>query len=77
MYTFARRAISLTEENKVEYDDLVEFYKAKLRGRYLACNPERRRVIELLRCADMETVGRVAAVLEEKNKQEGAPCSRQ
>ena len=64
-----------TEEKKVEYDELVAFYKKKLRERYLQCDPERRRIMELLQHADEETLSRVSALLNEK--QEEPPCSRQ
>ena len=61
-----------TEEKKVEYDELVEFYKKKLLERYMMCDPERRRLIELIRCADTETVGELLAIMERKEHREGA-----
>ena len=48
----------------MEYDALVNFYVDKLRERYQACDPERRRIMELLRHADEDTISRVAALLE-------------
>ena len=60
------------EEKKVEYDELVEFYKKKLRERYLQCDPERRRLTELIRSADAATVKEMIALLEEKEHKEGA-----
>ena len=50
----------------MEYDDLVEFYKRKLRERYMMCDPERRRVMELICRANAETVGEVINLLEQK-----------
>ena len=61
----------------MEYDALVNFYVEKLRERYRSCDPERRRIMELLRHADEETISRVAALLDDKEKQEGAVCNRQ
>ena len=49
----------------LEYDALVNFYVDKLRERYRACDPERRRIMELLRHADEETISRVAALLQQ------------
>ena len=56
----------------MEYDELVEFYKKKLLERYMMCDPERRRLIELIRGADTETVGELLAIMERKEHREGA-----
>ena len=48
----------------LEYDALVNFYKQKLRERYRACDPERRRIVELIRRADEETLEKVAELLK-------------
>ena len=48
----------------MEYDALVNFYKQKLRERYRACDPERRRIVELIRRADEETLEKVAELLK-------------
>lgn len=56
----------------MEYDELVEFYKRKLRERYMMREPERRRLMDMIRSADAETVGAVIAMLEKKRNKEGA-----
>ena len=56
----------------MEYDELVEFYKRKLRERYMACDPERRRLIEMIQRADGETISRVAAILEMQDSRNSA-----
>ena len=63
----------------LEYDELVNFYKQKLQERYRQCteNPDRRKLMELIHRADEETLGKVIDLLEQKEKQEGALCSRQ
>lgn len=49
----------------MEYDELVNFYKQKLQERYRSCDPERRRIVELIRHADEETISRVALLLQQ------------